>query len=356
MAVNLFTKYQKPLEKRYADQSFTDAYAGKDFEWDGVQSIVLTTSDKVAVNDYSRTASSNRFGTPGELGDVKQTLTMSKDRSFTFIVDSGNASDQGYIKKVNDKLMENWDEVVTPEIDTYRLGVWANGAALGVVGTAPAVGTIHTLIATATAAMNNKHVPKKNRVLFVPETYAITCKLADKVLAVPEMAKKSLGEGAIGMLDGMAVVPIPDSYFPTGVCFIIKHKKATADPLKLKTLRVQHNPPGVDGDLGECRYYHDSFVRGAKSEGIYTYVATGSGLSAPTLTNSSNDVTFACTGATGVKYTLDGSDPKTAASPTTVLAAAFSTPVTLTAGQVMRAYGYATGKVNSAISETSYSA
>lgn len=355
MAVNLTTKYEGPLVKRFSVGSLTDAYSGKKFNFDGVQSIVITTADKVAIGDYSRTASANRFGTPAELGDTKQTLTMAKDRSFTFIIDAGNASDQEYIKKANDIITTNWDEEVEPEIDTYRISKWANGAGLGALGTAPAVGTIHTLIATASAAMNNKKIPKKNRVLLVPETYAITCKLADKVLAVPEMAKKSLGEGVIGMLDGMPVVPIPDSYFPTGVCFIIKYKDCTVDPLKLKTLRVHKAPAGIDGDLGECRYYHDSFVIGTKVNGLYTFVATGSGLAAPTLTNTSNVITFACTNSTGVKYTVDGSDPKTSATATTVLAAAYTSGApTLTAGQTLRAYAYAAGYVNSPISETSY--
>lgn len=354
MAVNLATKYDSTLMKRFALESITDPYAGKKYEFDGIQSIVVTTADQVALGDYSRTASSNRFGTPAELGDTKQTLTMSKDRSFTFIIDAGNASDQQYIKKANDIIATNWDEVVTPEIDTYRLGKWANGAGLGVMGTAPAVGTIHTLIATATKDMNNKKVPKKNRTLFISETYYLSAKLADKILAVPEMAKQSLGAGVVGMLDGMPVVPVPDSYLPTGVCFIIKHKDATADPVKLKTLRVHKNPAGVDGDLGECRFYHDSFVIGTKSNGIYTYVATGSGLTL-TLTNTSNTVVAAATNSTGIKYTLDGSDPKTSPTAVTVLAAAYtSSAPTLTAGQTMRAYAYATGYVNSAIVESTY--
>lgn len=354
MAVNLVTKYQGPLLKRFSLQSITDPYAGKKFDFDGVQSIVVTTADQVTLNDYSRAASSNRFGTPAELGDTKQTLTMSQDRSFTFIIDAGNASDQQYIKKANDIIATNWDEVCVPEIDAYRLSKWANGAGLGALGDAPAVGTVHTLIATATRDMNNKLVPRKNRVLFVSETVFLACKLGDKLLAVDSLAAQSLSRGAVGMLDGMPVVPVPDSYMPDGVNFIIKYKDATVDPLKLKTLRIHKNPAGIDGDLGECRFYHDSFVLGTKVYGLYTHVSTGKGLAAPTLTNSENTITFACANSTGIKYTVDGSDPKTSATATTVLAAAYSTGVTIEAGQTLRAYAYATGYVNSPISETSY--
>jgi hypothetical protein len=43
--------------------------------------------------------------------------------------------------------------------------------------------------------------------------------------------------------------------------------------MKLKTLRVQKNPPGIDGDVGECRFYHDSFVLDSKVNGLYLYTA-----------------------------------------------------------------------------------
>jgi hypothetical protein len=147
---------------------------------------------------------------------------------------------------------------------------------------------------------------------------------------------------------------VVDSYLPAGVNFIIKYKDATVDPIKLKTLRVQKNPLGYDADVGECRFYHDAFVLDAKINGIYVHAQSGM-LALPTLTKSSNNVTFACANSTGIKYTTDGSNPKTSATATTVLAANYSTAVTLTSGQTMRAYAYAAGYINSPISEVSYS-
>lgn len=352
--INLQSKYATPLSKRFTLESKTDAFAGKKYSWDGVKSIIVTTADKVALNDYSRTASSNRFGTPAELGDVVQTLTMSQDKSFTFIIDSGNASDQNYIKKVNDILTTNWDEVVVPALDIYRFGKWANGAGLGTLnGTALTSSTILNAIMTASAAMNNKLVPRKNRVMFISETVYITAKLATLVLYNSTLTDDAAQRGVVGYLDGMEIIPVPDTYLPTGVSFMIKYKDSSVDPLKLKTVRVQTNPPGIDGDLGECRVYHDAFVLDNYVNGIYVYAQSGV-LAAPTLTNSSNSVTFACTNATGIKYTVDGSNPKTSSTATTVLAAAFSTGVSLTSGQTMRAYAYASGYVNSPISETAY--
>lgn len=357
MAINLTTKYSPLLAKRFTAQSFTDRYAGKKYDFDGVQSIKIYTVDKVSLNNYNKAtdpSGASRFGSIADLGDTVQTLTMSQDKAFTFSIDKGNAADQLNIKRCNEQIKAQWDEVCTPYIDAYRFNKWANGAGLGAVGTAPSPSTWHTLVATASAAMSNKLVPKANRTLFVSETTFIACKMSDKILALDSTGKEALVNGAVGRYDGMDVVPIPDSLFPTGLCFMIKYKDATVDPMKLKTLRVQKTPMGVDGDVGECRFYHDSFVVGAKVNGIYAYFSTAA-LAAPTLTNTSNTIKFACTNSTGVKYTLDGTDPKTSATAETVLAAAYNSGVSITAGQTMRAYAYATtGYANSAISETTY--
>lgn len=357
MAVNLHIKYEPTLSKRFSLESKTDAFAGKKFSFDGMQSIVVSTADKVTINDYSRTASSNRFGTPAELGDTKQTLTMGQDKSFVFVVDAGNASDQQYIKKVNDIIMGAWDEQCVPLVDQYRFTKWANGAGLGALnGTALTSSTVLTAIMTASAAMSNKFVPKKNRVLFIGETVYISAKLASTVLYNDKLTEEAITRGVVGYLDGMEVIPVPDSYLPTGVNFLIKYKDATVDPMKLKHLSVYKDPQDIDGELGRCRFYHDSFVLDNYVNGIYVHAQSGA-LAAPTLTNTSNVITFACTNSTGVKYTVDGSNPKTSSTATTVLAAAYTSGApTLTAGQTLRAYAYATGYVNSPISETAYSA
>ena len=355
MAINLTTKYSSLIDERFKMMSITDAYAGKKYDFEGTKSIKVYAVDKVALGNYDRTnVAGARFGTITELGDTTQTMTMSQDKAFTFSIDHGNAADQLNIKHCNDQLKSNWDEVCSPAIDMYRLNKWANGAGLGALGTAPAVGTINTMLATANAAMSNKLVPKKNRTLFISETSFISCKLSTQLLAVPAMGEESLKNGSVGRLDGMGVVPVADSLMPTGVNFIIKYKDATVDPMKLKTMRVQKNPLGYDADVGECRFYHDSFVLGSKVYGIYVHVTT-TGLAAPTLTNTSNTVVVACTNSTHAKYTVDGSDPKTSDSAVTIAAAAYtSSAPTLTAGQTAKFYCYATGYLNSPISESAY--
>ncbi len=353
MSINLTTKYSPLISERFKAQSMTEAYAGKKFDFDGAQSIKVYTVDKVTLGDYDRERPGGRFGTVSELGDTIQTLTMTQDKSFTFSIDHGNAADQYNIKHCNEQLKSNWDEVCTPAIDIYRLSKWANGAGLGVVDPAELTrSTALRAIMKAGAEMSNKLVPRKNRVLLISESVYIETKLSKEIMGIESLGEGVIKNGVVGRIDGMDVVPVVDSYLPAGVNFIIKYKDATVDPIKLKTLRVQKNPLGYDADVGECRFYHDSFVLDAKVNGIFVHAR--SGMLMLSLTNTGNTVTFESAGAAGVKYTTDGSNPKTSPTAVTVLLADFGSGVTLSACQTLRAYAYAPGVVNSPIVETVY--
>jgi hypothetical protein len=270
--INLAEKYWPLLEERFSHESFTNEAAGTDFDWDGVNSIKVYTDDQVTINKYDRTAAGNRFGTVQELGDTVQTMVLTQDNSFTFSIDEGNAKDQFNIKSANRKLKTTWDEQIVPLIDQYRLKAWATGGGLTGSGTkAPTKDNILELIMNGNAAMSNELVPMKNRFLFISNTLFVTAKLSTQVIGSDSMATEAFKNGKRGYLDGVPVIAVPDSYLPTGVSFMIKYKQATADPIKMKTLRVQKHPLGYDGDVGEGRVRFDSFVRETKKNGIYTY-------------------------------------------------------------------------------------
>lgn len=347
MAINLTTKYSPLIDERFKKESITDAYAGKKYDWDGAKTIKIYSVDKVALNDYNRSATSNRFGVPNELGDGLQTMTLTQDKAFTFTIDHGNAGDQLNIKKCNEQLKTNWDEVCTPEIDKYRFGVWANGAGVCTVnGTALTKTTVMEAIMELGAEMSNRLVPRKNRALFIRESAYVKCKLSSEVVGIDTLGAKAVAKGVVGTLDGMAVIPVPDSYLPNGVNFIIKYRGATADPMKMKVLRVHKSPVGFDADLGECRFYHDSFVIGNKADGIGVHTASGAAAPVIDTTTSSGKVTIkSTTDGAAIRYTTDGSNPKTSDT-AAAYSAAFTTPA---AGTVIRAYAEKSGMVSSGI-------
>lgn len=348
MAINLAEKYSKKLDERFKANSFTQAWTSNDFDFDGTKSVKIYTVNKVGLNNYNRNANggTDRFGTAQELGDTVQILTMSQDRSATFLIDAGNRADQLNIKDVNRKLKEIWDEEATPEIDAYRLSKWAAGAQTAVVNsTALAKNTILEAVQAANTAMNNARVPKQNRACFMSETnYAKVC-LSDEIIKLEKLGVPAVSKAVVGKLFGFDLVPVPDDLLPAGVNFICKYKKASVDPMKLKTLRAHKNPPGVDGDKGELRFYHDAFVLGNKAEGIYVHAASGV-QATPSGSVSSGKLTLTSSGATAIKYTDDGTNPKTSSTAKT-----YSAAFDVASGDHIRAYATKTGSVDSGILE-----
>ncbi len=272
MAINLGEKYRPLLDERFSHESFTEAAAGKEFDWDGVATIHVWTADQVTVNNYSRTAAGNRFGTPAELGDTVEDYTLTQDKSFSFIIDKGNATEQFNVKQANKRLKVAWDEQITPLVDQRRLSVWATDAGL-TVATAAALtkSTIVEAIMTGNAAMSNNLVPLKNRYIFIGNTLFVAAKLSDQIQHSDSMATEAYKNGLMGYLDGCPVIAVPDSYLPAKCNFLIKYKDASADPIKLRTMRVHSDPPGIDGDLAEGRIIFDAFVRTPKANGIYKH-------------------------------------------------------------------------------------
>lgn len=273
MAINLADKYAKKVAERFSLGSKTDAYAGHDYEFAGVKTIKIYSIDTVAMTDYTRSGTA-RFGAMTELGDTVQELTLAKDRGFTFSIDAGNASEQFNIKQANAALKRQIDEVVTPEVDAYRLNAWAtgNGLTTGEILTTTDgeldADNIAEAIFTANAKMSDEKVPLNGRTLFIPELTFVKFKLSSIVMGADGIAAENLRRGYKGTIDGTAVVTVPSSLFPAGVNFLLKHKGATVDPMKLKNYRVHKNPMGVDGDVVEGRIIYDSFVLDTKAKAI----------------------------------------------------------------------------------------
>lgn len=274
MAINLAEKYSNKVAERFSKMSITDAYAGNDYDFSGVKSIKIYSVDTVPLTDYTRSGST-RFGTLTELGDTVQEMVMTQDKAFTFSVDAGNDAEQMNIKSMNKNLKREIDEVVTPTVDKYRINAWVTGAGLTATMALPTKDSIVEAIMNGGAAMSNALVPRSNRTLFITESLYIGVKLADQIVGNDALGRESIRNGSVGMLDNMNVVPVPDSYMPSGVHFFIKYKGSTVDPFKLKNYRVHRNPMGVDGDVAEGRLLYDSFVLDSKEKGIYVAKVSG---------------------------------------------------------------------------------
>lgn len=276
MAIKLAEKYAKKVQERFSLGSLTDRYVGKDYDFDGVNKITIYKIDTVATTNYTRSGTA-RFGNLTELGDTVQTMTLTQDKAFTFSIDAGNKAQQFNIKQANACLKREIDEVITPEIDTYRMLKWTSGNGLStgfsVLSSNDGVVTktnILEKIFEASAKMSDEKVPKVGRTLFIPELTFVKFKLSDVVTGSSDtLTTENVRRGYRGQIDGMDVVTVPSSIFPANINFFIKLKGATVDAMQLKNYRVHKNPMGVDGDVVEGRYIYDSFVLDTKAKGIY---------------------------------------------------------------------------------------
>ena len=72
MSINLASKYAKSISARFQKESYLAGNTCEDFDFAGVRSISIYTPLTVDLNDYDRTATANRFGTPVEMQDTIQ--------------------------------------------------------------------------------------------------------------------------------------------------------------------------------------------------------------------------------------------------------------------------------------------
>lgn len=343
--INLMDKCEKKLDERYRGASYTDGWCGTNYSWEGANSIKVLTLLTEDLNDYDASATANRFGTPTEVDDELNTYALSRKRSFAKTFDVTNVQDQMFVKKATGYLKQMWDERYIPEIDQYRFRVWANGAGLGKLNsTALTKDTVMEAIFKASAALDDALVPAENRVIFVRSDVAVNCKLASELAGNQRWTDKAIVRGQIAEVNGMPLISVPTSRLPAGVEFMIKYKNATADPMKLRMLRANDNAPGIAGTLmeGLCRY--DAFVLAQKADGIYVYASEGM-CAVPTASISSNSVTLSCdTSGAAIKYTTDGTNPKTSATAQT-----YSAAVSISADTKFRFYAFKAGSLNSPI-------
>ena len=271
MSINYATKYSPKVAERFKKGSITNAAAGNDYKFAGAKTVVVSSVDVVPMNDFDRNGAGNRFGAVSNLGDTKQEMMMTKDRSFSFAIDAGDNSDQAIEKAAGKALRRQIDEVVNPEVDKYRLEKWAAGAGKIVTGAALTKNTILSQIIAVGGELSNALVPEGGRTLYIPiRNYQLLVQ-ADAVVQLEKMGTAAVEKGVVGTIDRNKVIPVPDGWFPAGVEFMIKHKGCTVDPVKLQNYHIRKDAQGYDGPVVEGRIYYDSFVLEAKKDGIGVY-------------------------------------------------------------------------------------
>lgn len=272
MAVNLVTKFQPYVDEMFTTESKKSLLTNNDFNWTGAHTVKVHKVNTVSMNDYDRDGSGENPSRYGALGTVENTLeefTLTKDRSFTFVIDKMDRDETGGVLSGASALARQQREVIIPEIDSYVYGKMATGAGTKKTTVTLSAENIYTEIIEGNNALDNAEAPDTGRVLVVtPDTYLLMKKCPDIIMETDVSAEMRL-QGVIANLDGLTVINVPKKRLPTNFGFMIAHPVATVAPTKLEDYRVHQDPPGISGELVEGRIVYDAFVLDNKKMAIY---------------------------------------------------------------------------------------
>lgn len=269
MAVNYAAKYSQQVDERFKLGALTSSLVNYAFEWLGVSTVKVYSMPTAAMGDYT-TEGASRYGTPEELGNEVQEMTLAKDRAFTFTIDKKSEDDTMGTMEAGAALRRQIDEVVIPEIDTYRISKLVAGADAGniVKDTAVTKANAYEKFLAVQEILDNKKVPTGGRICICTPGYYNMLKLDEAFTKKGDMATQIAINGLVGEVDGVYFVKAPKSYFPEKVNFIITNPIVMPSPIKLAEYKIHDDAPGISGYLVEGRVRYDAFVLNKKKDAI----------------------------------------------------------------------------------------
>ena len=270
MAQNYATKYSQLVDERFAEASMTEQLVNRDYDWNGVQSVIIYDVNTAPMNDYTASGT-NRYGSPSELGTGTQTATVTMDRSFTYTIDRKNYNDEQMVTEAGSSLRRQLDLEVLPETDQYTIAKMLFSAG-NMDATAVTKNNAYEKFLDARAAIRKNRVPSNGLVALVSTSFYKKIKLDDSFIKAGDIAQNLLLTGQVGKIDNIPVIEVPEDYL-FGAEFIITHPIATTRVQKIEDYKIHDNPPGINGWLVEGRINYDAYVRRNKKGAIFAQIA-----------------------------------------------------------------------------------
>ena len=279
MAIELVEKFLPYVDEQFSTESKKEHLTNQDFSFTGAHSVKIYKISTGKMNDYGRSGPSggnwSRYGAVESLNATTERQQLTKDRSFTFAIDSLDEDETEGQLEAATALARQMREVVIPEVDTYTLGVMCERAGNKPEAVKLAASSIYDMIFDATSALDDAEVPDLGRVLVVTPATLLLMKTSkdnngryqDMISAVLDESKRRVG--FVGNLDGLDVLKVPATRLPENFGFMVAHPCATVAPTKLESYKTHDNPPGINGALVEGRICYDAFVLENKAKAIY---------------------------------------------------------------------------------------
>jgi len=276
-SIDLTTKFLPYVDEMFSAESKKGLLTNQDYSWDGAHMIKIYKVGTTTMNDYGRSGPAegnwSRYGSVSSLNATTESMTLTKDRSFTFAIDKLDENETQAQLAAASALARQQREIVIPEIDSYVYGVMCTGAGTKPTALALSKTNIYSEILKGSEALDTALVPETGRVLVVTPAVYTMMKLSTDIVMETDIGNDLRLKGVISMLDGLSVVKVPAVRLPAKFGFMIAHPCATVAPTKLDEYKVHDCPPGISGSLVEGRICYDAFVLDNKKLGIY-YQAT----------------------------------------------------------------------------------
>ena len=282
--ITLVTKFSPLVDERFATESKTSLVVNKDFDFIGTKSIKIYSVATAEMNDYGRNTDMgtgegevlSRYGTIKDLSNTTQEVTMEKDRSFTFVIDKMDEDETLGALNAGSALARQLREVIIPEVDKYTFNKMATNAGHTETETITD-STAYSSILKGTEYFDEKYVPTEGRVASVTPAFYTHLKKDSNAVLETEIGQNMRIRGVVSNMDGVVIQKVPSTLMPTGINFLLSHRVATTQAIKLAEYKVHNNVPFVSGSLVEGRIYYTAFVRNNKKDALY--VSTSGALS-----------------------------------------------------------------------------
>lgn len=267
MAINLASKYSAKVDERFKRDALANLVINHDYDFTGVKTVNVYSIDTAPLNDYQREGS-NRYGTPNELGNSVQELTVKMDKGWTFVIDKGNKTQSMMVMDAGKAVSRQLDEVIVPAYDKHVFTTLAKEAGK-TDATVITKSNAYESFLTAQEWAGDNNVPDSGRVCLCSYKYAGLLKQDAAFMRDCDVAQNMQIKGLLGEVDGTKLVRVPSSRLPEGCDFILTHPIACVAPKQLNEYKIHTDAPGISGWLCEGRILFDAFVLNNKKNAVY---------------------------------------------------------------------------------------
>ena len=198
---------------------------------------------------------------------------MERDRSFIFAIDKMDEDETLKALNAGSALARQLREVVIPEVDTYTYAKMASNAGHTEYGVTITKQNAYTSLTDATEYMDEKKVPVDGRVAIVTPKFYKFLKQDTNAVLETEVGQDMRVKGVIANMDGLVIQKVVSSLLPEDINFMVAHKVATTQAIKLAEYNVIDGGALASGNIVKGRIYYTAFVRNNKKDAIYVNTA-----------------------------------------------------------------------------------